>query len=74
MDHEPITVTILSSVRAAKETGWDEGDLLWLAKQEGVLIDANDPTHAAAFGISPHYLPAAWVEEVKSRPTRSDEG
>lgn len=67
MDHEAIVVTIIGSGRAAKQAGWQEDDLIWLAQEEDVLIDANDPTHAAAFGISPYYMPAAWVEEVKTR-------
>jgi hypothetical protein len=71
MDHEPITVTILTSARAAKEAGWDEGDVLDLAKHDGVLIDANNPTHAAAFGVSLFYVPAAWVKRL---PTRDEEG
>lgn len=62
--NEPIVVTILGITRAAKQAGWDEGDLLHYARSEGVLIDANDPSHAAAFGISPYYVPQAWLEQV----------
>jgi hypothetical protein len=73
VEHETVTVTILSLVRAAKESGWDELDLLWLAEQEGVLIDANEDKHVAAFGITPFYVPQAWLEDVKSRPEFQNE-
>ena len=67
MTHQPIVVTIVSSIAAAKELGMGEADLLQLAKDEEVLIDANDPVHSQVFGISPFYLPQGWLEAVKGR-------